>query len=154
MRGLFLMLVLTQFQLGGTVAMAQSGHVMLSPDDVKWADAPPSLPRGAMVAVIEGKPSEPGQFTMRLKFPAGYKVSPHSHPAIEHVTVISGAISFGMGDKFDAGKLKPMRAGSFIAMPIGTTHFVEAKEETVVQVHGVGPWAIKYVNPEDDPSKK
>jgi quercetin dioxygenase-like cupin family protein len=154
MRGLFLMLVLTQFLLGGTVAMAQSGHVMLSPDDVKWADAPPSLPRGAMVAVIEGKPSEPGQFTMRLKFPAGYKVSPHSHPAIEHVTVISGAISFGMGDEFDAGKLKPMRAGSFIAMPIGTTHFVEAKEETVVQVHGVGPWAIKYVNPEDDPSKK
>ena len=154
MRGLFLMLVLTPFLLGGTVAMAQSGHVMLSPDDVKWADAPPSLPRGAMVAVIEGKPSEPGQFTMRLKFPAGYKVSPHSHPAIEHVTVLSGTISFGMGDKFDAGKLKPMRAGSFIAMPIGTTHFVEAKEETVVQVHGVGPWAIKYVNPEDDPSKK
>ena len=154
MRGLFLMLVLTQFLLAGTVAMAQSGHVMLSPDDVKWADAPPSLPRGAMVAVIEGKPSEPGQFTMRLKFPAGYKVSPHSHPAIEHVTVLSGTISFGMGDKFDAGKLKPMRAGSFIAMPIGTTHFVEAKEETVVQVHGVGPWAIKYVNPEDDPSKK
>jgi quercetin dioxygenase-like cupin family protein len=154
MRGLFLMLVLTQFLLGGAVAMAQSGHVMLSPDDVKWADAPPSLPRGAMVAVIEGKPSEPGQFTMRLKFPAGYKVSPHSHPAIEHVTVLSGTISFGMGDKFDAGKLKPMRAGSFIAMPIGTTHFVEAKEETVVQVHGVGPWAIKYVNPEDDPSKK
>ena len=154
MRGLFLMLILTQFLLGSTVAMAQSGHVMLSPDDVKWADAPPSLPRGAMVAVIEGKPSEPGQFTMRLKFPAGYKVSPHSHPAIEHVTVLSGTISFGMGDKFDAGKLKPMRAGSFIAMPIGTTHFVEAKEETVVQVHGVGPWAIKYVNPEDDPSKK
>ena len=154
MRGFFLMLVLTQFLLGGTVAMAQSGHVMLSPDDVKWADAPPSLPRGAMVAVIEGKPSEPGQFTMRLKFPAGYKVSPHSHPAIEHVTVISGAISFGMGDKFDAAKLMPMRAGSFIAMPIGTTHFVETKEETVVQVHGVGPWAIRYVNPEDDPSKK
>jgi len=154
MRGLFLMLVLTQFLLGGTVAMAQSGHVMLSPDDVKWADAPPSLPRGAMVAVIEGKPSEPGQFTMRLKFPAGYKVSSHSHPAIEHVTVLSGTISFGMGDKFDAGKLMPMRAGSFIAMPSGTTHFVEAKEETVVQVHGVGPWAIKYVNPEDDPSKK
>jgi hypothetical protein len=59
-----------------------------------------------------------------------------------------------MGDKHDAGKLMPMRAGSFIVMPVGTNHFVETREETVVQVHGVGPWGVKYVNPEDDPSKK
>jgi quercetin dioxygenase-like cupin family protein len=155
MRKLLAMLVLTPFLLGGTgAAMAQSGHVMLGPDEIKWGAAPPSLPRGAMVAVIEGKPSEPGPFTMRLKFPAGFKVAPHSHPAIEHLTVLSGTISFGMGDAFDAGKLMPMRAGSFIVMPVGTNHFVEAREETVIQVHGVGPWGVKYANPEDDPSKK
>jgi quercetin dioxygenase-like cupin family protein len=147
-------LALVLFLLGGSGVMAQSGHVMLGPDDVKWGAAPPSLPRGAMLAVIEGKPSEPGPFTMRLKFPAGFKVAPHSHPAIEHLTVLSGAIHFGMGDTFDPGKLTPMRAGSFIVMPVGTSHFVEAKEETVIQVHGVGPWGVKYVNPEDDPSKK
>ena len=154
MRNLLVMLVLTPFLLGDTDAMAQSGHVMLGPDEIKWGAAPPSLPRGAMLAVIEGKPSEPGPFTMRLKFPAGFKVAPHSHPAIEHLTVLSGTINLGMGDKYDAGKLMPMRAGSFIVMPVGTNHFVEAREETVIQVHGVGPWGVKYVNPEDDPSKK
>ena len=151
---LFVMLVLGVFLLGGTGATAQTGHVMLGRDEIQWGPAPPSLPRGAMLAVIEGKPSEPGPFTMRLKFPAGFKVAPHSHPAIEHLTVLSGTINFGMGDRFDAGKLTPMRAGSFIVMPVGTTHFVETKEETVIQVHGVGPWGVKYVNPEDDPSKK
>lgn len=154
MRRLVLMLFLTPFVLAGTGAMAQSGHVMLGPDEITWGAAPPSLPRGALLAVIEGKPSEPGPFTMRLKFPAGFKVAPHSHPAIEHLTVLSGAINFGMGDKFDAGTLVPMRAGSFIVMPVGTSHFVETREETVIQVHGVGPWGVKYVNPEDDPSKK
>jgi quercetin dioxygenase-like cupin family protein len=107
-----------------------------------------------MFAVIEGKPSEPGPFTMRLKFPAGFKVLPHSHPAIEHLTVLSGTINVGMGDKFDGGQSRPMRAGSFIVMPVGTSHFVETKEETVIQVHGVGPWGVTYVNPDDDPSKK
>ena len=68
--------------------------------------------------------------------------------------MLSGTIHFGMGDTFEAGKLAPTRAGSFIVMPVGTSHFVETREETVVQVHGVGPWGVKYVNPEDDPSKK
>jgi mannose-6-phosphate isomerase-like protein (cupin superfamily) len=154
MRRLLLMLLVTPFLLGGTEALAQGGHVMLDPDEIKWGPAPPSLPRGAMLAVIEGKPSEPGPFTMRLRFPAFFKVAPHSHPAIEHLTVLSGTINFGIGDTFDAGKLMPMRTGSFIVMPVGTTHFVETREETVIQVHGVGPWGVKYVNPEDDPSKK
>ena len=152
MRTLYVILALVLVLLGGSGALAQSEHVMLAPDDVKCA-APPSC-RGGDAGVIEGTPSEPGPFTMRLKFPAGFKVAPHSHPAIEHLTVLSGAIHFGMGGTFDAGKLMPMRAGSFIVMPVGTSHFVEAKEETVIQVHGVGPWGVKYVNPEDDPSKK
>ena len=154
MRTLYVMLALVLVLLGGSGVMAQSEHVMLGPDEIKWGAAPPSLPRGAMLAVIEGKPSDPRPFTMRLKFPAGFKVAPHSHPAIEHLTVLSGAINFGIGGTFDAGKLTPMRAGSFIVMPVGTNHFVETKEGTVIQVHGVGPWGIKYVNPADDPSKK
>ena len=154
MRTRSVMLALVLVLLGGSGVMAQSGHVMLGADEIKWSAAPPSLPRGAMLAVIEGKPSEPGPFTMRLKFPAGFRVAPHSHPAIEHLTVLSGTINFGMGETFDTGKLTPMRAGSFIVMPVGTAHFVETKEETVVQVHGVGPWGVRYVNAEDDPSRK
>ncbi len=153
MRTLLVLLVLVSFVSGGT-ALAQTGHVMLAPDDMKWSDGPPSLPRGAKFSVIEGKPAETGPFTMRLKFPAGYKVPAHSHPAIEHVTVLSGGLNFGMGDKFDAAKLKPMPAGSFIVMPVGTNHFVETKQETTIQLHGVGPWDVKYVNPEDDPRKR
>jgi quercetin dioxygenase-like cupin family protein len=154
MRTVYMMLSLALVLLDGSGVMAQSGHVMLGPDEVKWGPAPPTLPRGAMLAVIEGKPSEPGPFTMRLKFPAGFRVAPHFHPAIEHLTVLSGTIHVGMGDTFDAGKLTPMRAGSFVVMPVGTTHFVEAREDTVIQVHGVGPWGVQYVNPADDPSKK
>ena len=135
MRRMLVLLVLTSLFLSGT-ALAQTAHVMVQPDDMKWVEGPPSLPRGAKFAVIEGKPVEAGPFTMRLKFPAGYKVPAHSHPAIEHVTVLSGAVNFGMGDKFDASQLKPMPSGSFIVMPIGTNHFVETKEETVIQLHG------------------
>lgn len=154
MRTLGVVLALGLVLLGGSGVMAQSGHVMLGPDEIRWGPASSSLPRGAMLAVIEGKPGEPGPFTMRLKFPAGFRVAPHFHPAIEHLTVLSGTIHFGMGDTFDAGKLMPMRVGSFIVMPVGASHFVESNEETVIQVHGVGPWGVKYVNPEDDPSKK
>jgi quercetin dioxygenase-like cupin family protein len=153
MRTLLGLLVLVSLVAGGT-ALAQTGHVMLAPADMKWSDGPPSLPRGAQFMVIEGKPAEAGPFTMRLKFPAGYKVPAHSHPAIEHVTVLSGSLSFGMGDKFDAAKLKPMPPGSFVVMPVGTNHFVETRQETTVQLHGVGPWDVKYVNPEDDPRKR
>jgi mannose-6-phosphate isomerase-like protein (cupin superfamily) len=151
---MLVLLIVVSFLPGGATALAQTGHVMLPPDEVKWVDAPPSLPRGAKVAVIEGKPADAGPFTMRLKFPAGYKVPAHSHPAIEHVTVLSGALHFGMGDKFDATKTKPMPSGSFIVMPIGTNHFGETKEETVLQLHGIGPWDVKYANPEDDPRKR
>ena len=153
MRRMLVLLVLTSLFLSGT-ALAQTAHVMVQPDDMKWGEGPPSLPSGAKFAVIEGKPVEAGPFTMRLRFPAGYKIPAHSHPAIEHVTVLSGVINFGMGDKFDASQLKPMPSGSFIVMPIGTNHFVETKEETVIQLHGIGPWDVTYVNPGDDPRKR
>jgi ChrR Cupin-like domain len=115
MRRMLVLLVLTSLFLSGT-ALAQTAHVMVQPDDMKWGEGPPSLPSGAKFAVIEGKPVEAGPFTMRLRFPAGYKIPAHSHPAIEHVTVLSGVINFGMGDKFDASQLKPMPTGSYIVM--------------------------------------
>jgi quercetin dioxygenase-like cupin family protein len=149
--------------LGATVLSAQEAakapavgatHVMVTSGDLKWVDGPPSLPPGAKAAGMEGNAKEPGPFTMRLKFPANYKVSPHTHPADEHITVISGTFYMGMGDKFDETAAKELPTGSFVVMPTKQAHFAMTKGETVVQLQGVGPWGITYVNPADDPRNK
>jgi hypothetical protein len=127
-------------------------HLMVTPSDLKWTDVP-SLP-GAKLAVIEGPLNEAVPFTMRIKLPAGYKIPAHWHTAIEHVTVISGTFNLGMGDKLDAGKTAALTAGSVAIMQPKAAHFAWTQDETIVQVHGVGPWAIHYVNPDDDPKKK
>jgi quercetin dioxygenase-like cupin family protein len=132
-----------------------SPHVMLTADEVKWGDAPPALPPGAKFALIEGDLEKPGAlFTFRLKFPDGYRVPPHFHPADEHITVISGTFHMAMGDRFDAGTGRAMPAGSYVVMPKGEHHFAWTSGETVVQVHAIGPWGITYVNPADDPRAK
>ena len=146
------------FALGALVSQASwaqghADHIMVSPNDLKWADVP-SLPPGAKIAVIEGPMNEAQPFTVRLKFPANYKIPAHSHPAIEHVTVISGTLNIGTGDKLDQKKTKALSRGSVAIMPPKTNHFGWTKTETIVQLHGVGPWGVTYVNPADDPRKK
>ncbi len=135
-------------------AWAESGtHVMVMPDELKWTDIP-SLPAGAKIAIIEGPLSEAVPFTFRLKFPANYAIPAHWHPAFERVTVLSGVLNMGMGDKLDRSGTKALSVGSTAIMPPKTNHFVWTSGETVVQLHGVGPWGITYVNPADDPRKK
>jgi quercetin dioxygenase-like cupin family protein len=119
--------------------------------EITWQKGPPSLPKGAMIAVLEGNPNKEGPFVFRVKIPDGYRVPAHTHPKTERVTVISGTFNIGMGDKFDEKKTRPMPAGTFGHWPSGMKHFVWAKGETVLQFHGTGPWSIKYVNPDDDP---
>ena len=128
-------------------------HTMVLPDELKWADVP-SLPPGAKIAIIEGPMNEAVPFTARLKLPANYNIPAHSHPAIEHVTVISGTFHMGTGDKLDRSKTKALTPGAVAIMQVGTRHFAWTDKETIVQIHGVGPWAVNYVNPEDDPRKK
>jgi quercetin dioxygenase-like cupin family protein len=130
------------------------GAAIFPAASIKWKAGPPSLPKGAMVAVLEGDPQKKGPFVLRLKFPDGYRVPPHTHPQTERVTVISGTLYIGMGETFDKEKGKAMPAGTFGRWPAGMKHFGWAKGETVIQLHGTGPWSIKYVNPEDDPRKK
>ena len=140
---------------GGGAAQDKHGDemVVVAPRDVKWADAPPSLPRGAKVAVLEGDPGKEGPFVLRVRMPDGYKIAPHTHPKPERVTIISGTMFIGMGDKFDEARGKEMPAGSYGSWPAGMKHFAWVKGETVVQLHGTGPWTITYVNPDDDPRK-
>lgn len=138
---------------GATAVQSQEAHQMIMPADLKWADIP-SLPPGAKIAVIEGKMSEAVPFTVRLRFPADYKIPAHSHPAVERVTVLSGTFNMGMGDKLDTGKTMALGAGGLAIMQPKTNHFAWTKEETVVQLHGTGPWGVTYVNPADDPRNK
>jgi len=121
---------------------------------IKWMDAPPFLPKGAKLAVLVGDPSQPAPFTVRLQMPDGYKIAPHTHPTDEHVTVISGTFRAAMGEKWDDKALGDFAPGSYANMAATMPHFAQAKGVTVVQVHGVGPFVVNYVNPADDPSKK
>ena len=130
---------------------APADHGIFTPAAIQWKDGPAALPPGAKFAVLEGDPAKEGPFTMRISFPAGYKVPPHWHPNIEHTTVISGTLNLGLGDKFDKAKGNKMPAASFSFMPPKTNHFAWYEENTVVQVHAIGPWGIVYVNPADDP---
>jgi quercetin dioxygenase-like cupin family protein len=127
---------------------------VILPGAIKWGPAPAMLPAGATAAVIEGNPSKPQPFTMRLRMPDGYKIPPHFHPAMEHVTVISGTLKVGMGDRFDEGQMNALPTGSFAAIPPRMRHYAMANGETVLQLHGVGPWSLAYVNKADDPRTK
>jgi ketosteroid isomerase-like protein len=116
---------------------------------VKW----PFLPKGAKLAVLVGDPGAPEPFTIRLQLPDGYKIAPHTHPTDEHVTVMSGVFRAAMGTTWDDKALGDFAPGSYANMAATMPHYAVAKGVTVVQVHGVGPFVVNYVNPADDPSK-
>src|ERR1700724_3700493 len=133
---------------------APAAHVILTPSDMKWGPAPPVLPAGAQVAVLDGDPFKPGFFTLRLKFPDGYKIPAHTHPTDENIVVVQGLFRAGMGDAYGESALHDFPVGSFLKMPKEMRHFASAKGETIVQIYGSGPFIVKYVNPNDDPTKK
>jgi len=129
-------------------------HVVITLDKIKWGAGPPSLPPGAEFAVLAGNPTKTGAFTFRVKLPDGFKVPPHWHPHDENVTVIKGNFHIGRGEKFDRDSTQELPAGSYMRMPKTMRHFAWAKGETILQVHGEGPFQIHYVNPADDPRQK
>jgi quercetin dioxygenase-like cupin family protein len=134
-----------------TASAQEEHHTVVGADDVKFNPGPPTLPDGAQIAVLLGSPAEEGPFVIRLKFPAGYKIAPHRHPKEEHVTVLSGGFGMATGETFDPSSAPVLPAGSFVRIPVGHAHFAWTEEETVVQLNGVGPFAIEYVNAKDDP---
>ena len=137
--------------LSATAAWAQhSGHQAVSAAQLKWAPVP-SLPKGAQIAVIEGPMNQAAPFTVRIKFPANYNLPAHTHPAIERITVLTGTFHMGTGEKFSRSATQPVRAGDLMIMKPGTPHFAWTDTETVVQLHGTGPWGINYVNANEDP---
>lgn len=125
----------------------------INPEDIKWEAAPPALPKGGQVAVLHGNPFAKGVFAMRLKAPDGYKIPPHWHTQDEQLTVVTGTLVLHMGDTMDA-EAHALSAGAYHFLPGKMHHAAEAKGETVVEIHGNGPFDIHYLNPADDPSPK
>lgn len=126
-------------------------HQIFLPSDLQWTDAPPGLPSGAKMAVLDGDPTKKGSFTVRLQAPDGYRVSPHTHPTAERITVITGMFHVGMGDKFEESAGRELPPGGFVVLPAGMSHYAWVSGETVIQIQSEGPFQIKYVNPADDP---
>jgi mannose-6-phosphate isomerase-like protein (cupin superfamily) len=137
------------------MAQPLAAQTTYSPDQVKYGPPPPTVPPGAVMAVLEGDPmAATGDYTVRVKMPDGYKFPPHTHPKRENVTVISGMLKVGMGDQYDDSKMMNFGSGSFIFVDPTMHHYAGASGETVIQIHGMSPLAINYINPADDPSKK
>ncbi len=126
-----------------------------TPDQVKWGPAPPIVPPGAQLAVLEGDPmASSGDYTVRFKMPDGYKIAPHTHPTRENVTVISGTLKVGMGDTYDESKMMSFGTGSFAYLDPSMHHYAGAKGETIIQIHGQAPVKFNWINPADDPTMK
>jgi quercetin dioxygenase-like cupin family protein len=128
------------------------GHITLNASDLEWKDVASMAP-GAKIAIIEGDLSKKNPFTLRLRLPANYRIDPHVHPAYERVTVLSGTLNFASGDKFDREKTQTLKPGGVAIMPPGAPMFGYTNEETIIQLHGNGPWGIEYLSPEHDPRK-
>lgn len=127
--------------------------ILLTPDEITWVDVPPALPPGAKIAVLEGDPFSAAPYTIRLMLPADYKIPAHWHTMIERVSILSGTLYAGMGDKLDPEKSKSFPAGSFVFIPAKMNHFAWTDEDTIVQINGDGPFDIHYIDPVDDPRK-
>jgi quercetin dioxygenase-like cupin family protein len=144
----------TQLGAGCATAAQPGDHPMQTLEDTQWGDAPPIVPPGAKIAVLDGNPGAEVPYTVRLKFPAHYQIPPHSHPKAEHVTVLQGTLFLGMGEKFDGNAGKPLSVGGFTTMPTGMNHYAYTQKEVVILLHGIGPIDFIYVNPADDPRNR
>ena len=137
-----------------TALLASSAApAQVNPPGLKWGPAPPSLPRGARLAVLSGDPGKEGMFTIRLRFPAGYVVPPHSHPTDEIVTVINGQLSLGMGRNLNRRRASSLVQGGFVVAPAKMNHYAFTRTGATIQITAHGPFQVTYVNPRDDPRR-
>ncbi|PWG63954.1 cupin domain-containing protein [Spiribacter halobius] len=136
----------------GHEAYDGKGAYFLDTSEIEWSEVGSMAPP-AKIAVLEGNPGKEEPFTFRLLLPAGYEIDPHDHPAYERVTVISGTLYFAHGEEFDRDAATALPAGSYAVLPPEAPMYGYVEEETVIQVHGTGPWGIDYLHPEHDPRR-
>lgn len=125
-------------------------------DEVTWGPAPDVFPAGAQFCVLHGDPTAAGaMFTVRLKASEGYCFAPHSHPHDEHLTIISGTLLLGNGPTLDRTRATALGPGSYVFLPKEQFHYAWATDDdTEFQVNAIGPFAITYAHPEDDPRNR
>jgi hypothetical protein len=151
--------LLTRLLMGSLIIAAANAawaddSSMLNRKDLKWGDAPPALPKGAKLTVLYGDPFKPGPYALRAMFPPGYVVPPHFHTKDENLTVLSGALHLGMGEKIDKKGAHVLNLHGFHHLVGGTHHYAFVTTATVLEIHGDGPFDINYINPADDPQTK
>jgi quercetin dioxygenase-like cupin family protein len=145
----------TAFSLGvAALLFGPAAQAQVNPANLKWGPAPAGLPAGARLAVLSGDPGKKGMFTIRLRFPAGYTVAPHHHPADELVTVMGGQLSLGMGKRLDRKKASNLVAGGYVVARANMNHYAFTRTGATIQITSHGPFEIIYVNPADDPRKR
>jgi len=130
---------------------AKGQSVTIAAEDVKWGPVPAAFPAGAQLAVLHGDPSKKTMFALRLKMPDGYRIAPHWHTQDEQLTILSGTFVLSMGDT-DA-EMHALEPGAYHFLPGKMHHSASAKGEVVLELHGLGPFDIHYINPADDPAK-
>jgi quercetin dioxygenase-like cupin family protein len=147
-------LVFAAMLISQASAVAGDTPLVRSAKDVHWGAPPPVFPPGAKFAVIVGDPAAAGLVTVRFEMPAGYVIPPHFHPTDEHITVLKGTFSIGMGDVVDKTHAVTLSPGGYGVATANMHHYAYTTTGATIQVHMQGPFAITYVNPADDPSKK
>jgi quercetin dioxygenase-like cupin family protein len=124
------------------------------PENVDWKPFPAFLP-SVRLAIVVGEPTKSGPYVIRVKVPSGVRLMPHRHPEDRIYTVISGVFYIGLGDEFDADKLRAYPPGSVIVLPGNTPHFHWARSgEYISQVNAMGPLGLEYLDPSDDPREQ
>jgi hypothetical protein len=132
----------------GKTEIVDPTHKIVHFGDLKWTP----IMKGCELAPVSGDPNAEGTpFVVRLRCVDGAKIPAHWHPTDENVTVLKGSFLVGMGETFDESKLQTMNVGNFISMPKEMRHFGMCKGETIVQVHGLGPFKVNWVNPAEVP---
>ena len=139
---------------GAGSALAQDRMITVLAQKEQWGPAPPALPPGAQIAVLEGDPGKKGAITLRLKFPANYAIPPHWHSMFERVTVMSGTLHIAMGDVLNRQSGQALEQGGYVSLPSKMHHYAWTTTPTVVQINLEGPFDIFYVNASEDPQRK
>lgn len=124
------------------------GFVRIAPEQIKWVDEPDGL--GVKRAVVQGDPSKPGIYVIRVHFPKGVMSTNHRHREDRHAVVLQGTWWTGTGEQFTPDKTVPLKAGSYMMHPAGEAHFDGAKDEDVIlQLIGVGPSETNRIRPQE-----
>ena len=107
-----------------------------------------AIAEGVWIEKLVGDMAVPGQeFVIRIHHDPGYVVLPHTHPRDENITVLSGAWALGMGSRVDMSKLVRMNQGALGLVRAKMPHFGFSPVETILQVHGIGPFVNLPIDP-------